>query len=260
MTHISSTHNPQYKHLKQLVTSAKARREAGQTILDGIHLSQSYLQSGNIPAFCALSDSATENDEVQSLLDALDSLRVYYLVLSDAHYKAISAVENGIGFMLVIEPPTPKNDVKLTKNAVLLDTIQDPGNVGTILRTAAAAGVTEIYCSSGTASAWSPKVLRAGMGAQFALTIYENVDLVQLIQSSDVPVLATSLDAEKSIYDADLTRPLAWLLGNEGQGVSAELLALDVEKVIIPQAENVESLNVSMAAAVCLFEQRRQSN
>ena len=258
MTHISSTQNPQYKHLKQLMTSARARREAGQTVLEGIHLSQSYLQNGGVPAFCALSDSATDNDEVQALLDTLDSLRVYYLVLSDAHFKAISSVENGIGFLLVIEPPRLDSRKALTTDAVLLDAVQDPGNVGTILRTAAAAGVTNVYCSAGTASAWSPKVLRAGMGAQFTLKIYENVDLVQLIQVSKVPVLATSLTAENSIYQADLMQPLAWLLGNEGQGVSAELLALKVEKVIIPQAENVESLNVSMAAAVCLFEQRRQ--
>jgi TrmH family RNA methyltransferase len=141
---------------------------------------------------------------------------------------------------------------------VLLDQLQDPGNLGSILRSAAAAGMTQVFCSSGTVLAWSPKVLRAGMGAHFVLDIVENADLPSLIATSPIPVLATSSHAQSSIYAADLSQPLAWLFGHEGQGVSQDLLDLARLRVAIPHLGQIESLNVAACAAVCLFEQMRQ--
>ncbi|TFV94920.1 RNA methyltransferase, partial [Oxalobacteraceae bacterium OM1] len=113
-------------------------------------------------------------------------------------------------------------------------------------------------CGQGTAFAWSPKVLRAGMGAHFLLEIVEHADLEAVITASRVPVLATSSHATRRVYEVDLRRPVAWLFGHEGQGVSERLLALAREQVAIPHAGDMESLNVAACAAVCLFEQLRQ--
>ncbi len=260
MKEISSSHNDTYKNLKQLASSSKHRRREGKTLLEGIHLCESYLQHIGQPLMYVYSHSASENDEVAQLMDACDELSTPSILLSDSHYKALSSVENGPGILFVVATPDVASPAKLQTNALLLEDIQDPGNMGTILRTAAAAGITEVYASSASASAWSPKTLRAGMGAHLALTIYENCDLSDLIANSTTQVLATSLEATESIYDIDLSQPTAWLFGNEGQGVSSELLSLDVKKVIIPQNPHVESLNVAAATAVCLFEQSRQAN
>jgi TrmH family RNA methyltransferase len=123
-------------------------------------------------------------------------------------------------------PAVPGRDAEagaaaaLLESAVLLDGVQDPGNVGSILRSAAAAGIRQVYCSAGTAFCWSPKVLRAAMGAHFVLEIFENADLAALVRTARVPVLATSGYAAERMYDVDLRGPAAWVLGHEGQGVS----------------------------------------
>ena len=160
--------------------------------------------------------------------------------------------------MFVVSTPTNKPLVSLNQSCVLIDAVQDPGNLGSILRTAAAAGIKQVICSDGSVFAWSPKVLRAGMGAHFQLDIIEHADLQQLITASTVPVYATDSHAQKSIYQMNLTQPCGWLFGNEGQGISELLLSCVTERLTIPQQAGVESLNVAAAAAVCLFEQKRQ--
>lgn len=260
MKSITSSKNPLYKELKGIATTAKARREYGQTLLEGVHLAQQYLDTHQAPALCIVSENVGDNDEVAAIVARCNDLSVQRLMITASQYKALSTVENGIGVMLLIAIPSSDQPTALQTSSVLLDGVQDPGNVGAILRTAAAAGVTEIYCSPQTASVWSPKVLRAGMGAQMALSIYENVDLGDVIDRSTIPVLATTLQATDTIYTADLKGSVAWLFGNEGQGVSSEVLAHNVQQVIIPQADGVESLNVAAAAAVCLFEHRRQQS
>lgn len=258
MKSITSSQNPLYKELKAIATTTKARREYSQTLFEGVHLVQHYLDTGRTPELCIVSEAFAENAEVIELMERCSDLEVQRLMITPSQFKALSAVENGIGIMLLAGIPVNERPATLTQSAVLLDGIQDPGNVGAILRTAAAAGVTDIYCSTQTASVWSPKVLRAGMGAQMSLRIYENVALDELITSAAVPVLATTLTATSTIYAADLEQPAAWIFGNEGQGVSSDLLRLNVQQVIIPQADGVESLNVAAAVAVCLFEHRRQ--
>lgn len=258
MKTISSSQNETFKQLKQLASGAKYRRRDGLTLLEGIHLCQSYLQHVGKPVMCVYTDESSENEEVRSLVAACPPDDVKRILVGAQHFKEISSVENGISVLFVVAIPSPEPPKQLTQNALLLEDIQDPGNMGAMLRTAAAAGVTEIYSTTNSTSAWSPKGLRAGMGAHFAISIYENSDILELIKNSTIPVLATSLEATESIYDKDLSQPTAWLLGNEGQGVSSEALALNVQKVIIPQNPNVESLNVAAATAVCLFEQARQ--
>lgn len=259
MKAITSRDNPLYKELKQLATSSQARRKAGRTLLDGIHLCDMYLQQVGLPVLAIVNESALAHPEVAALAEECDRKRVQGITLPEPLYKALSQVDNGVGLMFLVETPQPVMPDQITESAVLLDNLQDPGNMGSILRSAAAAGVRHVFCSPGTAFAWSPKVLRAGMGAHFLLNIVEGVDLASCVSTARIPVLATSSHATKTVYDVDLSRPVAWLFGHEGQGVSPELLGAATEQVSIPHLGKIESLNVAASVAVCLFEQVRQT-
>ncbi len=258
MKPITSRDNPLYKELKQLATSSQTRRKSQRTLLDGVHLCEVYLDQVGAPPLCIVSDSALSEPEVTPILRRCEEGGAQCIVLPDALFKAISQVEHGVGLLFVVDTPAQDASLRLSGNAVLLDRLQDPGNLGSILRSAAAAGITDVFCSPGTAFAWSPKVLRAGMGAHFHLRIAEDVDLVQLLQSASIPVLATSSHAKSTIYDIDLQQPVAWLFGHEGQGISDQLMEMTTHQVGIPHRGQVESLNVAASAAVCFFEQVRQ--
>ncbi len=257
---IQSRDNPLYKQIRQLATSAQARKKAGQTLLDGVHLCQAWLEYRDAPSICIVSDTAASHHEVLIILNACLERQVTCIQLPDALYAALSQVENGIDILFVVDVPIPSDVDSLSECALLLDQLQDPGNVGSILRSAAAAGIKKIFCSPSTVAAWSPKVLRAGMGAHFVVEIYEQCDLSALIQAASIPVIATSSHAKQTIYEHDLRKKFAWLFGHEGQGVSDELLALASVQLAIPHDHAIESLNVAASAAVCLFEQLRQTN
>ncbi|NVM79886.1 TrmH family RNA methyltransferase [Duganella sp. SG902] len=259
MKTISSRDNAQYKELVKLAGSQQARRKAGRTLLDGVHLCQSYLQLRGLPEQCVVSEGALHNPEVMDIIGQLEARRGHVLALPDALYNAVSQVEHGVGVMFLIATPERAVTEALSVSAVLLDGVQDPGNVGSILRSAAAAGIKQVYCSAGSAFCWSPKVLRAAMGAHFVLDIFENVDLAELVRNARVPTLATSGYAAQRLYDIDLRQPVAWIFGHEGQGVADDLLSLATHKVVIPHLGQVESLNVAACAAVCFFEQVRQN-
>jgi RNA methyltransferase, TrmH family len=255
---ISSRENPLYKELKHLATSSQARRKAGRTLLDGVHLCEAWLQHAGMPPFCIVSEGSEYLPEVSAIIARCEAGNVQCIVLPETLYNTLSQVENGVGLLFVVDTPQTVMPKRLTQSAVLLDNLQDPGNLGSILRSAAAAGIKYVFCGPGTAFAWSPKVLRAGMGAHFLLSIFEHVELEELIRQAAVPVLATSSHAERRVYDADLNREIAWLFGHEGQGVSDALMALASDKVGIPHLGAIESLNVAASAAVCFFEQVRQ--
>ena len=256
---ITSRDNAQYKDLKHLATSSQARRKAGRTLLDGVHLCETWLQLRGHPEQCIVSEGAMENGEVAAIVARLEGEHAHVLCFPDALYAALSQVEHGVGIMFLVATPQRATPAALSVNAVLLDNVQDPGNVGSILRSAAAAGIREVYCSPGTAFCWSPKVLRAAMGAHFVLDIFENVELAPLLADAPIATLATSGYARQRLYDVDLKRPVAWVFGHEGQGVSDELLGRARHQVVIPHLGEVESLNVAACAAVCFFEQVRQN-
>jgi TrmH family RNA methyltransferase len=258
MKTISSRDNAFYKELKQLATSSQVRRKAGHSLLDGVHLCQSWLDLAGLPLHCVVSEGALANPEVAAIVARVEAGRAPLTALPDALFGAISQVEHGIHLVFVVETPRPRQPEVLDQAAVLLDGVQDPGNVGSILRSAGAAGIKQVFCSAGTAFCWSPKVLRAAMGAHFVLEIFENVDLAALVRGARIPVLATSGYASERLYDLDLRQPAAWVLGHEGQGVSGALLDLATRRVAVPHAGQVESLNVAACAAVCFFEQMRQ--
>nr|WP_166454600.1 RNA methyltransferase [Duganella rivi] len=243
----------------KLAGSQQARRKAGRTLLDGVHLCQSFLQLRGLPEQCVVSESSLQNPEVMDIIGQLEAQHAHVLALPDALYNGISQVEHGVGVMFLIATPERAVTAPVSVSAVLLDGVQDPGNVGSILRSAAAAGIKQVYCSAGTAFCWSPKVLRAAMGAHFVLDIFENVDLAELVRSAKVQTLATSGYATQRLYDVDLRPPTAWLFGHEGQGVADDLLSMATHQVVIPHLGQVESLNVAACAAVCFFEQVRQN-
>ena len=258
MKSITSRDNSQYKELKLIATNSQARRKAGQTLLDGVHLCEAYFQHRGAPELCIVSEFAADDHEVQALLVQCEKQGVRCICLPEPLYKGIRQVENGVGIMFLISTPTLELSQDIDATSVVLDNLQDPGNLGSILRSAAAAGVKNVFCSPGTVLAWSPKVMRAGMGAHFLLNIYENVELAPLLQVAKIPVLATSSHTSKTIYQADLNRAVIWLFGHEGQGVSKDLMAMATHTLTIPQQASIESLNVAASAAICFFEQVRQ--
>jgi len=259
MKSITSRDNAFYKDLKALATSSQARRKAGRSLLDGVHLCQSWLDLRGAPEHCVVSEAALANPEVAAVVARCETLHAPVSVLPDALFGALSQVENGVHLLFVVASPVPSQAPGLVESSVLLDGVQDPGNVGSILRSAAASGIKQVYCSPSTAFCWSPKVLRAAMGAHFVLDIFENIELAPLVREARVPVLATSGYASENLYALDLRTPVAWVLGHEGQGVSSELLDLATHRVAVPHAGKVESLNVAACAAVCFFEGLRQA-
>src|SRR5471030_1187392 len=151
MKTITSRDNAQYKELKQLAGSSQARRKAGRTLLDGVHLCQSWIQLRGMPEQCIVSESALANPEVADIVGQLEARHAHVIALPDALYNAVSQVEHGVGLMFLIATPERAVPEALSVSAVLLDNVQDPGNVGSILRSAAAAGIGQVYCSAGTA-------------------------------------------------------------------------------------------------------------
>ncbi|MFA7241197.1 MAG: RNA methyltransferase [Sulfuricellaceae bacterium] len=254
MKKISSRDNLLFKQLKKLAASARERKKTQKTLLDGVHLVTVYLDRVGIPEMSAVSASMLEKPEIQAIMAQLPENRL--AILEDGLFGEISTVESATGIVAVI-PLSPPLAID-ADFCVMLEAIQDPGNLGSILRSAAAAGCGLAYLSPDCVDAWSPKALRAGMGAHFSLALRENADLVKAATEFPGLVLATSPNARKSLYDCDLTGGLAIIVGNEGAGISPRLLDAANEKVLIPMPGGAESLNAAAAAAICLFERVRQ--
>jgi len=255
---ISSRDNPLYKELKLLASGSQARRRTGRTLLDGVHLCETYLRKFGPPPLCVVGEEALAHAEAARIAEQCAHGPSQCIVLPAPLFRPLGQVEHGIDILFVIDIPVPALPPALSQPAVLLDNVQDPGNVGSIARSAAAAGIRQMICGPGTASAWSPRVLRAGMGAHFAIEIFENADLVELARGARIPLVATSSHAHSRLYDLDLTQPVAWVFGHEGQGVAPALLGMAAHRIAIPHLGDVESLNVAASAAVCFFEQVRQ--
>jgi TrmH family RNA methyltransferase len=224
-------------------------------VLDGAHLVAASLEHACRPLDVAVSSSGLEDPEIRGLVKVLNGLRP--LIVSDALFKRLSTVETPTGILATIGIPEPQQAPDAGTASILLEDIQDPGNVGAILRSAAAAGVKQVLLSRASAQAWSPRVLRAGMGAHFALRIHERCELAEFARGFHGRLFVTSQRATVTLFDADLTGVVAFAFGSEGQGLTPELAAAG-EAVAIPMAPGVESLNVGAAAAVCLYERVRQ--
>jgi RNA methyltransferase, TrmH family len=249
--HISSRDNPLLVKLRRLAQDGSAYRRLGAVWLEGEHLCTALRQRGGGAQQAVVSDTAWQRADLRTLASTAPRVAI----VSDALFKGISGLESpaGLGFVLPL-PEVPAIDPQAA--SLVLDRVQDAGNVGSMLRSAAAFGVTQVLALKGTAALWSPKVLRAGMGAHFALRLVEGIDEAALHELS-VPLLATSSHAPHALADQPLPYPCAWVLGHEGQGVSPTLLARCAMTVRIPQPGGEESLNVASAAAICLYESTR---
>lgn len=260
MKFISSRENAFFKQLVKLAGSASHREAERLALLDGIHLIETYFSAMGLPKKLIVSSSGQTNAEIARFLSRPGAESVETVFMSDALFRAISPVQSPAGILALVQVPSPVEIRIRTQERfyVLLEAVQDPGNVGSILRSAAAAGATDIFLSEGCADAWSPKTLRAAMGAHFLVRIHEQSALGAVACSFDGRVIATALKAEKSLYQIRLTGPVAFLFGNEGAGLTAKLLNVAGERVTIPMSGGMESLNAAAAAAVCFFEKVRQ--
>jgi TrmH family RNA methyltransferase len=256
---VASASNARYRRLLALVGSSRERARAGVVVLEGVHLLQAWAgrfgrDAEPVEVFVARRGLA--DPEIGSWAMRY---RRQAVVLEDRLFDRASSVEHGAGLLAIVALPAASLPGQLDDDAVYLDRLQDPGNVGSVLRSCAAAGVRRVLCAAGTAACWSPKVLRAAMGAHFGLEIHEGVEAAELRARCRVEPMATDAGAARSLYDADLRAPVLWLFGNEGQGLDPALKAWTrARRVSIPQTEAVESLNVGVAAALCLYEQWRQ--
>ena len=250
---ISARDNPLLVKLRKLVRDPGGYRKAGLAWLEGEHLASALRQRGRRPEQAVVAESAWGQPALRRLAQWAPKVAL----VPDALFEGLSPLESPakLGFVLKLDD-APAIAPGLA--SVVLDRVQDAGNVGSILRSAAAMGVVQVLALQGTAALWSPKVLRAGMGAHFGLRLIEGLNLDDLAALA-VPLVGTSLVTEHLLPDAALPSPCAWVLGHEGQGVAQALLARCALVLRIPQPGGEESLNVAAAAAVCFYESLRRS-
>ncbi len=262
---ITSKENPLFKEVRLLQSTGskgqKARLASGQALLEGIHLVQTWVGDAALRTLLT-SEIGLKNGEIsQAIYEHLEICPDAKVVqLDSALWDLLSDLVNAPHIAGLLDLPksvlTPAQSIAtLAGDVVILDRVQDAGNVGSILRTAAASGFTQVIALSGCAHLWSTKVLRAGMGAHRLLDLYEGWSNQQVLSAVTAQLFVATADAEDDIFslNKDLLHPVAWVMGSEGQGVSEDLLAQS-KGVSIPIDPRVESLNVSTAAAVCLFE------
>jgi len=257
MQRVSSRHNPRLLEAARLIASSRDRRKAGKCVLEGEHLISVYSARHGAPETLIVDAAQLDRGETRALAERCGART---LIVPSALFHDVAMAPVGIGMLAVVA--TPRGVATMTADfCLLLDGVQDPGNVGAMLRTAAAAGVAQVLLSPHCAFAWSPKVLRAGQGAHFCVDIAEDVDLPAWAadyRRTDGDVIATVAEGGVSLYVARLGGRVAIAIGNEGAGLSPALIAEASQRVSIPMPGGVESLNAAAAAAICLFERVRQ--
>ncbi len=248
---ITSRSNPLLVRLRKLAGDSQAYRKQGQIWLEGEHLCSAYAARGGAVAQAVISDVAWEEPHWRRLAQLGQSVAI----VPESLMAGLSTLESSPPLAFAVAWPG-EGALRPDAPSVVLDRVQDAGNVGSVLRSAAALGFTQVIALEGTAGLWSPKVLRAAMGAHFSLGLVETA--AARLAELRVPLLATGPRAGKAIHEHALPWPCAWVFGHEGQGVAPQVLALCSEVLRIPQPGGEESLNVAAAAAVCLYESMRQ--
>jgi TrmH family RNA methyltransferase len=253
LTQVTSRSNPLLTRLRKLAEDGSAYRRLGLVLLEGEHLCAAWQAKVGAPVLHAVvSDAAWAEPRLRELAAAAAEI----VVVSGPAMAAFSALESPAPIAFLVAAPQT-NSVRAHEPTVVLDRIQDPGNVGALLRSAAAFGFTQAIALAGTAALWAPKVVRAAMGAHFGLHLVESAEPAALAALA-VPLFGTSSHAADRVDAFALPWPCGWAFGHEGQGIAADVAARCAAILAIPQPGGEESLNVAAAAAVCMYESARR--
>jgi TrmH family RNA methyltransferase len=244
MSVLTSKDNPKVKHWTKLAADARYRKAEKHALIEGPHLLAALQASGAQAVAILVTEKALANKEIAGLAGKSP------LIVSEGVFGSIVEADNAPGIAAEIAIPAPK--AKAGSDVVFLEGVQDPRNVGAIMRSAAAFGIGEVVLDQACADPWSPRALRAGMGGHFALAIRQVGRLE--VSGFDGTLLCTVVRGGSTLRDAKLQGRLGWIFGGEGRGVSAEIEKLVRTKVTIPIAPGTESLNVAAAVAICLYE------
>jgi TrmH family RNA methyltransferase len=258
MKAIDSAANAGFRAWLRLAQQPREARLQGRALAEGVHLALAALQA-RTPIEAALLRRGAVSPQARDLAETAMAAGAPAYELAAALYDRISPVEHGSGLMLVVTVPRQLLPSKARADMLYLDGVQDPGNVGTLLRTAAAAGVRDVLASPATAALWAPKTVRAGQGAHFRLRLHEHVPPESLPGLLDGAWIGADARGGASLWSSPLPDgAVGWIVGGEGAGLTEQARAVCQRLLSIPIDEAVESLNVAAAAAVCLFERQRR--
>tara|TARA_B100000035_G_scaffold167929_1_gene143336 strand:+ start:32912 stop:33694 length:783 start_codon:yes stop_codon:yes gene_type:complete len=251
---INSTENSFFKNLKKIYSNKAHRAHLKTTILDGPHLIQAFMDSGG-EIISLVVDESIKSCEINLIIKKNSNRNI--VTLNHELFTKISGLNSVTGLMAMIDIPINKKYHREKGFHLLLNDIQDPGNLGAILRNNAASGNSLVFLSKGCCDLWAPKTIRGSQGAQFFLKCFENHNLEELIESFNFPTYSLSVDGE-SILNHKFERDVAVILGNEGRGVDVSIEQKANKKISIPMAKHIESLNVASAASIVMYEYARQ--
>ena len=259
---IESEDNNKIKLIRKL-RSKKFRDSIGKFTIEGINLVSEAIRHQISLDFLIISES-TIKDNNKEIIDLLDRANCEIFTLEDRAFERLAEAEHGVQVIDIISkkafdeslyPPLLKDD-----NILILDRLQDPGNMGTVLRTAYAAGYKRVYILKGSADIYSPKVLRASVGAIFNIRISLVDDLKRLLELDEIKsrnIVVTIPSGGVPYYKTDISKGTALVIGNEGNGICDELINISDTRVSIPMNEGIESLNAGIAAAILMYESVR---
>lgn len=258
---LTSTRNPLVKQLRSLGENAKNRKEQGLFLVEGTHaLTEAIATAYPISIVCCTEKWIATNpdlyQQIELSIDAIERLEI----VSEEVLQAISTTKNPDGAIAAAWLPS-RESAQIETLGLALETIQDPGNIGAIIRSSVAVGIDGMLVSSDSVDLTNPKIIRATAGQWFRCPMQTSKHLVEDIrklQAQGVKAIATLANAKKTYWDYDFTQPTLILLGNEGNGLSQQLIELADEAIAIPQSDRVESLNVAVCAALLLYEAKRQ--
>lgn len=265
MEKITSQNNRWIKLAMQL-KNRKARNKMGMFITEGIRNAEDLLNQNTDGVVCLIQNDKCQNQRIEKLIDRGNNLHWLFLETPELLLKKVTCTEHGQGLILIVKKKEydKENLFRLGKKYyILLDNIRDPGNLGTMIRTASAAGCDGILLTEGCVDPYNDKTIRSSMGSILRIPIYENIDisvLETMIQKTGLPLFGTSLVDAQSYESIDTIDSGIFAFGNEGNGIRPDILKITKLNLFIPMANSVESLNVSAAAAIILFKYINKNN
>ncbi|WP_042474808.1 TrmH family RNA methyltransferase [Bacillus ndiopicus] len=249
MKRIESTQNALVKHWKKLMTTRKEREKSGEFIVEGFHLVEEALKNKEQIVQIIV------KDEVDlPLLWPIDDVEI--VQVNDTVAKELAETEQSQGvFAHCKQPQLVEENMKAWRKVLLVDAVQDPGNIGTMIRTADAAGLDAVVLGKGSADAFNPKTLRSAQGSHFHIPVVRGdlAEWIEDLQEEGVAVYGTALENAVSYKEIEATDAFALIVGNEGSGISPQLLAKTDQNIIIPILGQAESLNVAVATGILLY-------